>query len=395
VNPVAGLGGRVGLGGTDGAELVAEALARGARPHALARAAAALRALSEAWPRDPLPELVVASGSMGAAALGDAGWQVRTAADADGVRVLETAIGDPTTAADTVRCARAMGDAGVELLLFAGGDGTARDVCTAVGESVVVLGIPAGVKIQSGAFATSAASAGRLAAAFLERPGGPTTPADVVDLDPGGTSGRGPGISPRLHGYLLVPRGRLLQGRKTPSPPSEAATAAAIAEDVVAGLAPGTRCILGPGTTVAAIAARMGVPKTLLGVDVVEAGAPVAGKPGLAGRSARLLVANASEGDLLASLALAGAGPVVIVVTPVGGQGFVLGRGNQPISPSVIRAVGAKGIIIVATPAKLAAIGGRPLVVDTGDPDLDAVLAGPARVITGYRERAVVRVAAG
>jgi predicted polyphosphate/ATP-dependent NAD kinase len=86
------------------------------------------------------------------------------------------------------------------------------------------------------------------------------------------------------------------------------------------------------------------------------------------------------------------AGPASIVVTPIGGQGFVLGRGNQPISPAVVRAVGRENIIVVATAAKLAALGGRPLVVDSGDPALDAALAGHVTVLTGYRDAAVTRL---
>ncbi len=88
-----------------------------------------------------------------------------------------------------------------------------------------------------------------------------------------------------------------------------------------------------------------------------------------------------------------GAGPVSIVVTPIGGQGFLFGRGNQPIAPAIIRAAGRDAVIVVATPAKLAALGGRPLLVDTGDAELDRALAGFITVITGRAERVVVPVA--
>jgi len=155
---------------------------------------------------------------------------------------------------------------------------------------------------------------------------------------------------------------------------------------VVLGAPAGARYILGPGSTVQAIADRFGVAKTLVGVDVVEVSGPGA---------ASLVAVDAAEADLLP---IAGVDDSRIVVTPIGGQGFIFGRGNQQISPTVIRHVlqraGRKGIIIVATPAKLAALGVRPLLVDTGDPVLDRELAGHAQVITGRGERSVARVAA-
>jgi predicted polyphosphate/ATP-dependent NAD kinase len=207
----------------------------------------------------------------------------------------------------------------------------------------------------------------------------------VLDLDE--DAYRRGEVAPRLWGELLVPAERRgIQARKAPSPASEAEAAGAIAGEVAAGTPAGTRLILGPGSTVRAIAERLGVPKTLVGVDVVQVTVPGA---------AIMLVQDAAESDLLA---IVPTGACRIVVTPVGGQGFILGRGNQQISPAVIRAVlerlGPSGIIIVATPAKLAAIGAHPLLVDTGDPDLDRQLARHVHVITGRGERTVARVAA-
>jgi predicted polyphosphate/ATP-dependent NAD kinase len=236
------------------------------------------------------------------------------------------------------------------------------------------------VKIQSAVFATSPAAAGRLAAEFLVAASPRTAEREVLDLDEEAyREGR---IVPRLYGTLRVPAGRLVQGRKSPSPPDDAVAMAGIAEDVAERLIPGRRYVLGPGTTVRTIAARLGVPKTLVGVDVVLAGED--------GR-ATLLAGDVGERELLAEVA---AGPVSIVVTPIGGQGFVLGRGNQPISPAVVRAVGREHIIVVATAAKLAALGGRPLIVDSGDHGLDAALAGHVTVVTGYRDAAVMRLEA-
>jgi predicted polyphosphate/ATP-dependent NAD kinase len=248
-----------------------------------------------------------------------------------------------------------------------------------VGEDAPVLGIPAGVKILSGVFATSPAAAGELAAAFLAAGGGATVEGEVVDLDE--DAYRRGIVAPRLFGHLRVPRGRRLQGRKSPSPPEAGAAAAAIAEDVVERMTTARAWVLGPGSTVRAIADRLGVPKTLVGVDVVEIGED----------GPRVVVADAAEADLLPVVR---AGPATIVLTPIGGQGFLLGRGNQPISAAVLRAAGPDAILVVATAEKLAALGGRALLVDTGDPALDAALAGHARVVTGDHEAAVVRIAA-
>ena len=59
-------------------------------------------------------------------------------------------------------------------------------------------------------------------------------------------------------------------------------------------------------------------------------------------------------------------------MTPIGGQGFIFGRGNQQISPKVIRQVGLDNIVVVATKSKLDKL--KSLRVDTGDPELDKAL---------------------
>jgi predicted polyphosphate/ATP-dependent NAD kinase len=196
-----------------------------------------------------------------------------------------------------------------------------------------------------------------------------------MDLDEEGyRSGR---VSPRLYGYLSVPAAdRLMQNRKAPTPASEQVQMEAIAWDVVEQMRPGWRIILGPGATTRAIADRLGVPKTLVGVDVVEDG--------------KLIAADAGERDLLACLA--DGRPAQIVVSIIGGQGFLFGRGNQQISPRVLRAVGRENILVVGAPSKLNALAGRPLLVDTGDPETDAWLRGYVSIVTGYHERVIYRV---
>ncbi len=380
VNPIAGIGGRVGLKGSDGAATVRAALERGASPVAGARATAAVERLLVRWgPRAAPPTILTGPLDMGEEAVRAAG-----AVPA----VVGSIVRGATTARDTQRVVAALVEAGIDLLLVAGGDGTARDVCAVPGITAVpVLGIPAGVKLQSAVFATSPATAGELAADFLAFPADRrrTGLRDVLDLDE--DAYRRGVVAPRLWGELNVPvERRRIQARKAPSPVGDAVRAAGIARAVADAAPPGSRLILGPGSTLRAVAEHLGVPKTLVGVDVVA----MAGDG-----TATLVAADAGEADLLP---IAAAGSCAVVVTPIGGQGFIFGRGNQPISPAVIRAVlgrgGTAALVIVATPAKLAALGARPLLVDTGDAVLDGELAGHVQVITGHRERAVARVAA-
>ncbi len=367
VNPVAGIGGRVGLKGSDGPETRRRALELGAVPEAGERALTALVALRRSAPE---AEVLAWAGEMGTHAAVAAGLRPRS---------LGHIRPGATTAADTRAAARALAGEGVDLLLFAGGDGTARDILDAVGGSLPVLGIPAGVKVYSAAFTVNPARAGQLAAAFLAGPGVPVREVEVLDLDEAAyREGR---VSPRLAGYLRVPyREGAVQGGKVPSPPGEDAALAGIAAQVLDDLPAGTACVLGPGTTLRAVARRLGVPKTLTGVDVAEVGA---------GQAGRLLAADVSEADLLR---LAQARPLALVVTPIGGQGFIFGRGDPQIGPRILALVPRAAIRVVATPAKLAALGGRPLLVDTGDPDVDTALSGYLPVITGYRERSMYRV---
>ncbi|MGC8873850.1 MAG: ATP-NAD kinase family protein [Chloroflexia bacterium] len=361
VNPVAGLGGRVGLKGSDGEEIQRQARALGALAPAAERAAAALERLRPAAEEF---ELITYPAEMGEAV-------------ARGCGLEPTVIGEitpgRTTAADTRRAAREMMDRGVALLLFAGGDGTARDVYDAIGEDLPALGIPTGVKMHSAVFGTHPTSAGELALLFLRGKVG-LREAEVMDIDEEAL--RQGQVRARLYGYLRIPFERqLVQSLKSPSGPGEREAMRAIAADVAEGMVPGVAYVLGPGTTTRAIAERLGVPKTLLGVDVV--------------RDGQVVALDVNEAYLLR---LSQEGPVKVIVTPIGGQGYLFGRGNQQISPAVLRRIGRENILVVSTSQKLQALGGRPLLVDTGDPDVDRWLCGYYRVITGYRERTVYRV---
>jgi predicted polyphosphate/ATP-dependent NAD kinase len=364
VNPIAGIGGRVGLKGSDGLEIQQLALSLGAVPQAHLRAGAALEVL-EPW-RDNL-ELVTPPGVMGADLVLALGFTPR---------VIGSLSPGSTSAADTRRFARALSELPVDLLLFAGGDGTASDICAAIGDSLPVLGIPAGVKIHSAVFATHPRHAGEIAAAFLRGESVGLRQSEVVDLDE--EVYRTGIVAIRLYGYLNVPyRPHLLQNRKVPTPAAESTRLEAIAAHVIESMQPDWFYVLGPGTTTRAITDRLGFPKTLIGVDVVSRAGVVA-----------LDVSESRLVDLLENQ------PATIIVTPIGGQGFIFGRGNQPISSRVLQKVGRKNILVVSLVEKLNALHGQPLLVDTGDLQVDAYLAGYLPVVVGYREKVVYRVSA-
>jgi predicted polyphosphate/ATP-dependent NAD kinase len=284
-----------------------------------------------------------------------------------------------TTADDTQQAARDLVAAGADLILFAGGDGTARAICAVVGDSVPVIGVPAGVKIHSAVYATTPAAAGDVVALYLhERPAAVQLRAgEVMDIDE--EAFRENRVSAHLYGYMTVPYARgLTQSAKAGGVAGEVRGLNDIATEVIAGMKPGALYVLGPGTTTRTIMERLGLPKTLLGVDAVRDG-------GLAG-------ADLTESDLLELVT--GAPETFIVVTVIGGQGHIFGRGNQQISPAVIRAAGPDHVIVIATQTKLLSLEGRPLLVDTGDPALDEQLSGYVKVVTALGERTMYKVGA-
>lgn len=360
VNPLAGIGGPAGLKGSDGEDVQALALERGVRPMSAERAAQTLAALKQNNGLEGL-QVLVGPGDMGATSA--------TLAKVE-VEVVGTPTPARTSADDTKRVARKMKERGVDLLLFAGGDGTARDIFDAVGPDVPVLGIPSGVKIQSPVFALHPLIAARIAAGHLREKGRPLTHAEVIDLDE--SSLRDGEVTTCLYGYLLVPEatsGR--QGRKSGTPASDTRAQHEIAARI-ADIADNHLFLIGPGSTTLVVKEALAGGGTLLGVDVIENG--------------RLILADASEQDLLTVLPETGAH---VIVSPIGGQGYVLGRGNQQISRLVLERIGYGNLMVIATPGKLASLGGRPLLVDTGDTTLDVRLSGFVRVITGRYDEAI------
>ncbi len=365
VNPVAGMGGSVGLKGTDGEVIVHEAMRRGARPVAGERAAKAILRLTASFPK---VNVITVAGQMGEQVVRDAGIEPT---------VLDISHEGSSTRVDTRKAAKSMSDRGVDLILFAGGDGTARDILGASGQQVPMLGVPAGVKMHSAVFGTTPANAGHLAALFLAR--SPRTllrDAEVMDLDEDAV--RAGTVSAQLYGYARSPfERRLVQNAKAGSAPGENETLDAVARQVAADMREGRIYILGPGTTTRRLADALGIPSTLLGVDAVLDRRAI----GLdLNEQALLQIIDGREAE--------------IIVSVLGGQGSLFGRGNQQISAEVIRRVGRERITVISTVEKLINLPTGELQVDTGNTEIDAILTGHIPVITGPRRTTLVKVRA-
>jgi predicted polyphosphate/ATP-dependent NAD kinase len=354
VNPVAGMGGAVGLKGTDGKAILSEAIALGAKPVATERAETFLNGLTTAQKN---LKLIVGAGDMGQKQAEKCGFSFKVMGKSK----------RETSSEDTQSIAEAMVKVGVDLLVFCGGDGTTRDVLKAVRLEIPVLGVPTGVKMHSAIFAVSPQAAARVAITYLWG-SLPLREAEVMDVDEKAfRQGR---LSAELYGYILSPyEPHLIQGNKMASPmtESEVENQAAIAIYIIEEMKPDTLYIVGPGTTTRTIGDLLDQEKTLLGVDLFQ--------------NKKITDKDVNEKKILQTIE----GKVVkIVVTPIGGQGFIFGRGNQQISRKVIRKVGLDNIVVVATKSKLDGL--ASLRVDTGDPELDRVFREQGiRVITDYK----------
>jgi len=368
INPIAGIGGRVGLKGSDGITIQKQAFALGALPQARERS---IQSLKQLVPIKEEFELITYPGEMGAEAARACGFEPN---------VIGSIKPGKTTAQDTIDAAQELVQSGVDLILFAGGDGTARDIYNAIGDQVPVLGIPAGVKIHSAVFGTNPRTTGELAGLFISGKAPRLREAEVMDIDEQAV--RAGFVSAQLYGYLKIPYRRILvQSTKAGSSPGDGETLHAIASDVLENMGDDCLYVIGPGTTTRAIVTEMGLAKTLLGVDVVCNG--------------QMIAADSGESQILD---LIKDRKVNIIITPIGGQGYLFGRGNQQISPQVIKHLGSeekqikKNLIVVSAPSKINSLNGRPFLVDSGDREVDKMLDGYVQVVTGYHERIMYRV---
>ncbi|SMO51559.1 ATP-NAD kinase family protein [Halorubrum cibi] len=360
MNPIAGMGGRVGLKGTDGK--VEEARERGAKPRAPDRARRAMDRLAAVAPETAVS---TAADPMGERIVREAGFEPVRVVDPFESEERRGTDDAPieTTAEHTRRAVEAFLEAGVDLVLFVGGDGTAADVATALeGTGTPMLGVPAGVKVYSSVFAVSPEDAAEVAATFSR-----TERREVMDIDE--DAYREGEVHPELRGVAHVPVADDLQSSKQTASGTVESLAEGVADDIRAREGEGVTYVLGPGSTVGAIKAELGFSPSPIGVDVWRDGEVVA--------------LDATESEILAALGEENE----IVVSPIGGQGFVFGRGNPQLSPAVIRECDVR---IVASRTKLDDV--RALRVDTDDPELDAELSGWVRVRVGKFETRMMKI---
>ena len=358
VNPYAGIGGAVALKGSDGAAIREQALQQGAKRQAPEKMARALEELIDVADL----RIFTAGGEMGEQSCQLAGLEAS---------VVYHAQASQTEAEDTQAAARELCEQNIDLLLFAGGDGTARNLFDAIADRLVVLGVPAGVKIHSGVYAVTPSGAGRVARKMATGELVSEFDAEVRDIDE--EAFRQGKVTAKYHGEMRVPRElEYIQAVKMGGKEHEelvlddiaAFTAEMIEQDDT------SFYVMGSGSTVAAIMEELGLENTLLGVDVIHRG--------------KLVGVDVTADELLR---ITDSQPVKLVVTLIGGQGHILGRGNQQLSPAFIRRLGKQNMIIVATKAKIQALEGRPLRFDSGDSELDEQLRGSVQVITGYDDK--------
>lgn len=354
VNPVAGMGGAVGLKGTDGKNILQKAKALGAKPVATQRAETFL---SELTPAKQYLTLIVGAGDMGERQANKLNYSCRTV----GEEKFET------SSIDTQTVAKAILDAGVDLLVFCGGDGTTRDIQRVIDLKVPVLGVPTGVKMHSAIFAVNPQAAARVAMQFLWS-GLPIREAEVMDVNENEfRKGR---LSAELYGYMLSPfEPHLIQGNKMASPmtENELENQAAIAVYIIEEMQPDVLYILAPGTTTRTVADLLDQKKTLLGVDLLK--------------NKKIVASDVNEQQILQCLQ---GNTSHIIVTPIGGQGFIFGRGNQQISSRVIRQVGIDNVTVIATKSKMDRL--NSLRVDTSDAELDTEFKKRrVQVVTDYK----------
>lgn len=358
INPYAGLGGSVGLKGSDGEAIRSEAFARGAEQRAPERMQRTLETIREF---NQQIEIICFAGDMGEVAANNAGFPTR---------VIGTAKNNPSEPEDTCAAAKALMNERADLILFAGGDGTARLIADVVGTSQPVLGVPSGVKMHSGVYAISPEAAGEILKQLLTGKLVNIAERDVKDIDE--DAFRNGQVRARFYGTLLVPEdSQNLQQVKNAGTERDELAQLDVAQEMIDQLQPDTLYLVGPGSTTHLFLQELGLEGSLLGVDLLL--------------NNELIALDVSAAQIVQQLDNF-AGPKKMIITAIGGQGHILGRGNQQFTPAILRCIGKDNIHIIAARGKILALDGRPLLVDTNDPLLDKDFGGYRPVITGYRE---------
>ena len=368
VNPDAGLGGRLGFKGSDGR--AKEARAAGAEDRAGPRMLQCLNKLESllisSLNRGKVkPEIYALDGRMG-------GYWIPNKYNSIG----DTP--DTTSAEDTNNLVKQLIDCDVDVILYAGGDGTTRDIVNALGEQKIpLIGVPGGVKMHSGCFATTPNAAAEVLFSFII---GDlmSSITEVMDLDEEVYLTGSWKV--RMYGEALTPASpRFMQGAKQQVERSSE-------EEIIEGLAnhidelisnnPNLMVVWGSGGTLRLIGQLIGHELTLLGIDI---------------QHENKIHADLNEQELIQILS-SHDGEKLLLLSPMGGQGFLIGRGNLQLSPDVLRIIGVESILGVATPAKL--MGLSHVRIDTGDESLDDEFRARkfVKMLQGYRTTRVIRV---
>jgi predicted polyphosphate/ATP-dependent NAD kinase len=346
------MGGSVGLKGTDG-DIYKKALQMGAKPITPKRTISLIKHIKQ---KEKF-SLLVAPGKMGADIVKDQGLNFEVIGD----------IGDETSAADTKRIAKMMLGENIELLIFCGGDGTARDIFDAIKLTIPAIAIPSGVKMFSSVFSINPRAAAEMLDAFLRGTG--TLEKEVLDINE--DSFRKGILDSRLYGFLRVPKVvNLLQAGKISSKTGKSVeeNKTDIAKFIIENMKKDRLYLLGPGTTVKSISDELNVSKALLGIDAIY--------------NNHLVGKDINENGILELL---NKYPhAEIIVSPIGGQGFIFGRGNKQFTPIILEKVRKENIKVIATEDKMKGL--NCLRVDTGDIEIDNLLKGYVKVIIGYNE---------
>ncbi|HHW93468.1 MAG TPA: ATP-NAD kinase family protein [Clostridiaceae bacterium] len=363
VNPIAGIGGSVGLKGSDSEAIQAQAIKLGAKKRANEKTKIALQQILSI--KDAI-QLYSAPGEMGADLASSMGFDLEVIGH----------ICSTTSGQDTENIAQLLKAIPVDLILFTGGDGTARDVYNAIGDTIPVIGIPAGVKMHSGVYATSPHAAGDALVNFVLN-GAPLREGEVMDLDE--VEYRQGNLRVQLYGYMKIPYIRYyIQNPKASSHLNEhdlSGICFDIADKILKHADEDMYYIFGAGSTIKRITDHLGWNGTLLGVDVWHRGNAV--------------VLDAKESDLLE---ISRNNRCKLIITVIGGQGHILGRGNQQLSAAVIRQIGLENLVVVAAASKIFSLPDQTLYVDSGDESLNEEIRGYMKVIVGWQETLVCRV---
>lgn len=368
INPISGMGGSVGLKGTDGEEVLQRAIELGAEPNAINRAREFLKELLSLKPK---LNFITCPGNMGASILEEFNYFYDTISHPLFNDMKEDF---KSTAEHTIVAAETMKKRNdLKLLIFFGGDGTARDIVKAIGKDLPCLGIPTGVKIYSSVFSLNPRIAASIVMQFLWDEI-PLKESEVLDIDE--EEYRKGNLVSKLYGYLLTPfNPDFSQRSKMGTPDSDLNNQERIAKRIVEDLERDTSYLLGPGTTIKAIADMLNQQKTVLGIDLLL--------------NDRIIAQDLNERRILE---LIDGKKVKIITSLIGRQGFLFGRGNLQFSPQVLKKIGAENVIIAATKFKLLNIPNQILRIDTRDPELDDELKGFYRVIVDYDEIKICKV---